>query len=233
MTGSVRLVRTSLFNPQRRLLADSLSPGPSQVNCRSATETIHWESMVQTRRKQFAWLFLLFGTGACANGTHFANNGLTTELSTYSAWGLSKYQFCPEEPVNMYARISNIGEQEVPLVLIPGPASRALVRISDTKGRVVWDTDVLDQLEEERAVQANGIGRIVAGPAAYLEVLPAGGSAIWQMRWEQKDIEGDYVAPGRYLIEVFYRWRQTGDDGDWKPIRIEPASIEVSNIGCE
>ena len=152
------------------------------------------EVLLNVRR---TWLAVfLFGICGCATSDQQRTEGLKTELLTFVDWQISTTRFCPEEPVVIYAKITNTLNTALDLRLIPGDSTRALVQISDYSGTVVWDTDERDSIEEKRHVEQHGLGRILAGPGIYHMTLDSGASAFWISRWEQRDLAGEYVDEG-------------------------------------
>jgi len=180
------------------------------------------------------WLAVfLLGICGCVTADQQQIEGLKTELLTFSDWQISKTRFCPEEPVVIFARVTNTINSPLDLRLISGDSNRALVRISDSSGAVVWDTDEWDSIEEERHVEQHGMGRIFAGPSVYNMTLDSGASVFWISRWEQRNLAGEYVDEGEYLIEVAYRWLRLSDEEDRTPIQLGPAKILISGQRCE
>lgn len=135
---------------------------------------------------------LLLGISACvtANSGHIEQ--IKTELLTFNDWQVSQTQFCPEEPIVVFAKVTNTLGKKLDLRLIPGDNNRVLVRIVNSNGAVVWDTDELDRIDERRHIEQHGMGRVVAGPGVYHLALEAGASAFWISRWEQRDLVGTY-----------------------------------------
>ena len=181
----------------------------------------------------FVGLSTVLGCFGCVYGSTIVNDQLDTEIITFNDWQISQSRFCPEEPVVIYARISNVSTKAIELTLVPRDSNRALVLIKDSEGNVVWDTDTLDRLEEVRHAEEHGIGRIFAGPVFYHKTLEPGATTYWISRWEQRDLEGELVPHGEYFVEVEYRWVRTGDDGDRKPVSIPPTKFVVSNVDCD
>lgn len=142
------------------------------------------EYLMMTTEYRSSTAVLLLVICGCATADCSNIEGLDTELSTFSDFQISQTRICPEEPVVVFAKMTNALDEPIELRLAPGSIGRALLQIRNSMNELVWDTDEWDRLEEKRHAEEHGIGRIFVGPTIQHATLDPGASAYWIARWE-------------------------------------------------
>lgn len=157
---------------------------------------------------------------------------LETQLQVFDEWQISQSVFCPGEPVLVRVSVTNIGSDPIELHLGTGDYERAYFRITNTFGQAVWDTDEIDRLEDEAHSRDHGISRIFAGRGEYRHrILTPGNTAFWIDQWTQRNLNGDLVPDGKYVITMDYRWIYT--IAGTVAVSTAPFEIEIASEGCD
>lgn len=157
---------------------------------------------------------------------------LETQLQVFDEWQISQSVFCPEEPVVVRVSVTNSGSDPIELRLGTGEYERAYFRVTNASGQAVWDTDEIDRLEEEAHIRDHGMGRIFVGRGEFRHrILNPSDTAFWISQWTQKDLNGDFVPDGKYVITMDYRWIYT--NAGRVVASTAPLEIEITNEGCD
>lgn len=165
----------------------------------------------------------------------FADEGgmIRANASSFNGWRFSQTTFCPEEPIVINISVSNSGDTEEEMRLCGAEDDRVRIRVLDSSGAVVWDTDEAKAIEEEQYRREHGHPRIYVGDSNECAhaMLEPNESAFWTSQWLQHDMKGNLVPTGQYSIAVEYRWLFR--NGERQPVRATPIEVTISDAHCD